>query len=118
MSALFDRVEAALGHRPSGQRTLAGGCVGEVWRIDFADGQSLVAKTGNAASQLDVEGAMLAYLTDQSELPVPAVYLAEQTFGCEESGQAEYGHDCGQAELEHSAEEAKCQDAGADQPCG
>jgi fructosamine-3-kinase len=78
MTALFDRVETALGRRPDGQRTLAGGCVGEVWRLDFADGQSLVAKTGGAEARLDIEGAMLVRLNDISALPLPGVHLSER----------------------------------------
>ena len=76
MSDLFARVEAATGRRPSGRRSLAGGCVGEVWRLDFAGGDSLVAKTGDGQSRLDIEGDMLAYLAAHAAIPVPAVYLS------------------------------------------
>jgi fructosamine-3-kinase len=76
MSDLWGRVEAATGQRPSGQRRLAGGCVGEVWRLDFAAGPALVAKLGGDHSRLDVEGEMLVYLKDHAAIPVPAVILA------------------------------------------
>jgi len=77
MSDLYARVEAATGQRPNGYRTLAGGCVGEVWRLDFADGATLVAKTGGADARLDIEGDMLAYLNQHADIPVPAVVLSE-----------------------------------------
>ncbi len=76
MTPLYDRVEAATGQRPIAQRALAGGCVGEVRRLDFADGTAVVAKSGSADSRLDIEGDMLTYLSERTELPVPAVILS------------------------------------------
>jgi len=75
-AVLYDRVEATTGQRPIAQRALAGGCVGEVRRLDFADGTALVTKSGGTDSRLDIEGRMLAYLGEHTELPIPNVILS------------------------------------------
>lgn len=56
---------------------LAGGCVGEVYRADLANGASLVIKAGGPRGTLDVEGLMLRFLGANSPLPVPRVIHAE-----------------------------------------
>jgi len=76
---LVDRIELLIGRRPVRTTPLSGGCVGEVYRLDFPDGSRLVAKTGGADSGLAVEGAMLRYLVEQSDLPVPEVIHAEES---------------------------------------
>jgi len=53
--------------------------VGEVYRVDLADGQRLVAKTGDKGSGLSIEGAMLQSLRRLSQLPVPDVLHAQDT---------------------------------------
>ncbi len=53
---------------------LAGGCIGEVFRLDLADGRRLVAKTAGPDGTLDIEGYMLGYLADT--VPVPGVVHA------------------------------------------
>jgi fructosamine-3-kinase len=53
---------------------LEGGEVGRVRRLDLADGRALVAKTG--PTPLSVEGRMLEYLAERTDLPVPAVHHA------------------------------------------
>lgn len=55
---------------------LGGGCVGRVYRVDLADGNSVVAKIGGADSGLAVEGFMLRYLA-RAGLPVPEVLHAD-----------------------------------------
>lgn len=52
-------------------RRLTGGCVGEVFRLDLADGGAVVAKLG---AGLEPEGWMLRHL--RGKLPVPAVIHA------------------------------------------
>lgn len=79
MSTLTDRIEKIIGSRPERVRPLAGGSVAEVYRVDLADGRSLVAKTGNAGGGLAIEGYMLRRLAELSELPVPAVLYADDT---------------------------------------
>ena len=66
-------IEQAVGRRPKAITSLHGGCVAEVHRIDFDDGAPLVAKFGSAGSKLDCEAAMLRYLAERSDLPVPEV---------------------------------------------
>lgn len=68
-------VADALGVEVTRIGPLTGGCVGEVYHVDLADGRSAVAKVDNGANpQLDIEGYMLTYLAEHSRLPLPAVY--------------------------------------------
>jgi fructosamine-3-kinase len=68
-------VEAHLGDRMLSARPLGGGCIGEVYRVELADGPSLVAKVDREGeSHLEREAYMLRYLREKSELPVPEVY--------------------------------------------
>jgi fructosamine-3-kinase len=55
---------------------LPGGCVAEVYRVDLADGTSLVAKVADQGG-LAIEGRMLAYLKEETSLPVPAILAAD-----------------------------------------
>ncbi|MEX2016842.1 MAG: fructosamine kinase family protein [Candidatus Hydrogenedentales bacterium] len=65
----------ALGVGVINMAPLTGGCVGEVYRVELADGRSTVAKVDNGREpKLDLEGYMLVYLAKNSRLPVPAVY--------------------------------------------
>jgi fructosamine-3-kinase len=74
MPADLDRViEEALGMTPVQSRPLAGGCVGDVIQLSMPDGASLVAKFGDPGAHLDLEGWMLRYLRDHTDLPVPRV---------------------------------------------
>lgn len=79
MSALTERIEKITGSRPERVKPLAGGNVGEVYRVDLADGRGLVAKVGQAGGGLAIEGYMLRRLAELSELPVPAVLYADDT---------------------------------------
>jgi fructosamine-3-kinase len=68
------------GARPVAARVMGGGCVGDVRRIDLADGRTVVVKQGVAkpgGSGLAVEGYMLRYLAEYSTLPVPDVLHAD-----------------------------------------
>ncbi len=56
---------------------LTGGCIGDVWRVDLADGRRLVAKTAGVDGMLDIEGYMLDYLARTRTVPVPGVVHAE-----------------------------------------
>jgi fructosamine-3-kinase len=67
------RIEAAIGRRPVRLSPLSGGCIAEIYRVDFEDGERLVAKLAGADGDLSLEAYMLGYLGAQSELPVPAV---------------------------------------------
>lgn len=76
---LEDRIEAVTGNAVARISSLGGGCVGEVYLADMADGSRLVAKTGSAGSGLAIEGYMLEKLAELSDLPVPAVVHAEDS---------------------------------------
>lgn len=67
-------VSAALGSSVESHRRLEGGQIGSVFRIDLADGRTVVAKTGD--TPLETEAFMLRYLAEKSDLPVPGVYHA------------------------------------------
>ena len=69
-------IEAATGLAVAEISPLAGGCVGEVFRVVLADGGNLVAKTAPPDGTLDIEGYMLGYLARCGAVPVPAVIHA------------------------------------------
>jgi len=72
---IAEGVEVALGERLLSARPMSGGCIGEVYRAELADGTSVVAKVDRSGeSQLEREAYMLRYLREKSELPVPEVY--------------------------------------------
>ena len=71
---ITDKIERITGKRPSGATSLAGGSIADVTRLDFDDGTRLVAKTGE---NLTIEGDMLHYMKQHSDLPVPEVVHAE-----------------------------------------
>ena len=72
------RIEAITGVLVAGVQPLTGGCVGDVFAIELADGGSLVAKVGDTGSGLGVEGFMLQYLAEKGAgLPVPEVLYAD-----------------------------------------
>jgi len=58
---------------------LSGGCIGDVFRAELATGESVVVKSGDAGSGLDLEGYMIRYLRERSSLPVPDVLYADET---------------------------------------
>lgn len=71
---LLEHVEAAIGRRPVEMGPLTGGCVGEVYRVRFENGDEAVVKVDeSSAPRLDVEGYMLEYLAAHSALPAPRV---------------------------------------------
>jgi len=75
-------VEKALGRAPARATPLSGGCIGEVYRVDMADGDAVVVKRAEgpgppAGQGLALEGWMLGYLAAHSRLPVPAVLHAD-----------------------------------------
>src|SRR5262249_10358182 len=73
MADLPAQVASILGVTPTRVRPLTGGCIVDVSRVDLPDGRSIVAKSAGPRGTLDLEGWMLAYLTEHSSLPVPRV---------------------------------------------
>jgi len=77
---IAEGAEAALGERLLSTRQMGGGCIGEVYQVELADGTTLVAKVDREAeSHLEREAYMLRYLREYSELPVPEVFYGTQT---------------------------------------
>ena len=77
---IAEGVEAVLGERLLFTRQMGGGCIGEVYKVELADGTTLVAKVDRKAeSRLEREAYMLRYLREYSELPVPEVFHGTQT---------------------------------------
>jgi len=66
------RVEAACGARPLSAKPLSGGCIGQVYRLQLAGGEKMVAKVAPGGG-LAKEAAMLADLATLSDLPLPQV---------------------------------------------
>lgn len=63
-----------LGQKVITLRPLPGGCVGKVYQAGLADGQTVVVKVdARPQPQLHLEGFMLTYLAQHSQLPVPQV---------------------------------------------
>lgn len=71
------RIEQAWGQSVDRVEYLPGGCVGEVWKVTFANGSRGVAKTANGPSTLDIEAYMLGYLARHSSLPIPTVVAGD-----------------------------------------
>lgn len=78
--------------------------IGDVYQIDLADGRKVVAKVADSeAASLRIEGYMLRYLGEHSQLPVPDVlYDADDTLLLMTyiEGQSQLGD----AEQQHAAE--------------
>ena len=72
---IVEEIETAVGFSVVDVAPLSGGCVGQVYRVNLTDGSRLVAKVdNNEHPQLDIEGFMLRFLSENSELPVPDIW--------------------------------------------
>ncbi len=75
---LEGRIEEKVGQPVAAVEPLSGGCVGQVYAVRLAGGERRVAKVDDSETpRLEVEGYMLRYLAQHSDLPVPAVYVSE-----------------------------------------
>lgn len=73
-SPLYSVIEQVLGKAPLSMTPLSGGCVAEVYKVCLPGGTNVVAKVDSSESaRLALEGHMLRYLHQHSQLPVPAV---------------------------------------------
>ena len=71
-------VETAVSSQVQQLVPLSGGQIGQVVRVVLSDGTRLVAKFDDGAQpELDIEGAMLRFLADESDLPVPQVVYCQ-----------------------------------------
>ena len=71
------RICQIIQREPLRMQPLQGGKISQVMRVDFADGDALVAKFGDGGHDLTIEAYMLDTLRERSELPVPNVLHAE-----------------------------------------
>ncbi len=72
------RVETVLNQVAVSSSPLSGGSVGEVYKVGLADGRYVAAKVDNQpAPILELEGSMLTYLAQNSQLPVPGVLFSD-----------------------------------------
>ncbi len=71
------RIENIVNRRIARVIPLAGGMISQVVKIEFRNGDALVAKIGDGAHDLRIEAYMLRYLEEKSNLPVPKVYHEE-----------------------------------------
>lgn len=72
---LSDRVSAAIGADVTDITELEGGLVGRVFRVSLAGREPVAVKVDDVP--LENEARMLAYLADETALPVPAVHHVE-----------------------------------------
>lgn len=71
---VVSEIEAAIGYRVVDLSPLRGGCVGQVYQVNLDNKSKLVVKLDDSKSpKLDVEGYMLRFLAENSQLPVPEV---------------------------------------------
>ncbi len=73
---IIETISNAVGSVPVNFLVMGGGCIADVYKVDFEDRPPLVAKIGEKGSGLALEGMMLRYLGDRSRLPVPRVIHA------------------------------------------
>jgi fructosamine-3-kinase len=93
------QIEEIIGEKVIDASRLSGGCIGEVYRVELADGRLIVAKVADGTgATLAVEGYMLRYLQEHSRLPVPEVYHSADTLLLMEYIE-------GQSELDFGAQE-------------
>lgn len=78
-STFAQHISLLLNCSPTRVRPLHGGMIGQVFRVELADGRTVVAKTADASGTLDIEGYMLRYLREHSALLVPDVLHSEPT---------------------------------------
>lgn len=76
-----ERIHHALGAEIIKTTPLHGGCIGTVLKAELDDGRAVVIKTQDLPTRdngalLDIEGWMLQYLRENSDLPVPEVFHA------------------------------------------
>jgi fructosamine-3-kinase len=73
-----DKIEAITAQKIKRSTRLTGGQIADVFRVDLANGEIIVAKVSDKpGTTLDVEGRMLQYLKTHSNLPVPNVLHSE-----------------------------------------
>ena len=76
----LDLAEQVIGGAVVDQCQLSGGCVGQVYKLEFETGRIYVAKVApeNDFEGLKTEGRTLVYLEENSPIPVPKVFYNDQ----------------------------------------
>jgi len=78
-NSLQQRIANVLEQHPTQLTPLHGGMIADVYRVDLPNSERVVAKVANPGQgTLDIEGYMLIYLQQHSNLPVPDVLHSEQ----------------------------------------
>lgn len=78
---LRDKIESSAGTSIAALRHYARGHNTDIYLADMEDGDRLIIKIAkDQTARLDIEGWMLEYLRDNSDLPVPRVLAAERGF--------------------------------------
>ncbi len=75
--AVRGRVDQAAGSPAIDIQPLSTGNNAVLYKAGLADGRAMVIKQAGPGGHLDIEGYMLRLLAQRSDLPVPAVYLAD-----------------------------------------
>ncbi len=79
--ALADRIAEATGRTVRGLSPVGSGTAGDrLHRALFEDGGHAMVKSATAGDHLAVEGRMLHFLTERSDLPVPAILASAPDF--------------------------------------
>lgn len=75
---LREEIETAVSRQIRDIAPLSGGCIGQVYRVRLEDGADVVVKFAEGSKpKLGIEGMMLQYLGEHSNLPVPEVLHQE-----------------------------------------
>ena len=74
---IHEIIARVTGSPPLRFQPMGGGCVADVREVTLENGDTIVAKAGDAGANLGLEGFMLKYLRDPGGLPVPDVLHAE-----------------------------------------
>ena len=71
---LYSEIGKVVGNEVTDIASLSGGCIGQVYQVEMAGGETAVVKVDDGPQpKLDIEGYMLQYLADNSDLPVPQI---------------------------------------------
>lgn len=78
-SQLIETIQNIIVGKINTVTSLSGGMISEVVKIDFQNHPPIVAKTSHEGHDLRIEGYMLEYLQEKSDLPIPKVIHADVT---------------------------------------
>lgn len=79
MTDLKTQIQQVMNIEPIQLHPLHGGNIAQVYGVTLADGRKVAVKVGTPTSQLNLEAAMLQYLDQHSDLPVPEVLVSSES---------------------------------------